>query len=175
MSLIQRRKNMKVLIAIDDSPCSAAAVEQMMERDWPQESELKVVTVIEPFTYGFMGPTMYPEYAVSVAAAEEEYLNWNTQFVNSEVDKLRNALKCRVEGAVLHGTAAESIVAEAKAWNADLLVVGSHGRRGVQKFFLGSVSEKVLRLADCSVEVINDKAAFEKANQDAPSDTAVVV
>jgi|AGTN01.1.fsa_nt_gi Universal stress protein UspA and related nucleotide-binding proteins len=165
---------MKVLIAIDDSPCSAAAVGQMMERDWPKETEIKVVTVIEPFTYGIVTP-MYPGYAVSVAAAEKEYLNWNTKLVKSEVDKLKKALKCKVEGTVLNGLVAESIVAEAKALNADLIVVGSHGKRGFQKFFLGSVSEKVLRLSDCSVEVVKDKAAFEKAHQDAPSDTAMVV
>jgi nucleotide-binding universal stress UspA family protein len=148
----------------------------MMERDWLAETEIKVVTVISPFPYGLMAPTIaYPEYAASMAAAEKDYFDWNTRLVDSEVDKLKKALKCKVDGTVLHGLVAEAIVAEAKALKADLIVVGSHGKGGVQKFFLGSVSEKVLRLADCSVEVVKDRAAFEKAHQDAPSDTAMVV
>lgn len=153
---------MKILIAIDDSPCSAAALEQMLKREWSEKSEIKIATVIEPFVYGSMAPTMYPEFAQSVANAERDYIDFNERLVKSQVDRLQQALKCKVEGAVLHGAVAETIVAEAKSWKADLIVLGSHGRRGVQKFFLGSVSEKVLRLADCSVEVVKDRAAFKE-------------
>lgn len=167
---------MKVLIAIDDSPCSAAALEQMLSRGWSEDSEIKIATVIEPFVYGSMAPTIYPEFAQSVANAERDYIDFNERLVKSQVDRLRQSMKCKVEGIVLHGAVAETIVAEAKSWKADLIVLGSHGRRGFQKFFLGSVSEKVLRLADCSVEVVKDRAAFKEreAEENTAKETAKV-
>lgn len=60
----------------------------------------------------------------------------------------------QVEGRVRVGEPAREIVAEARDWPADLLVVGTHGRRGAARFFLGSVAESVLRHAPCSALVI---------------------
>jgi len=47
-----------------------------------------------------------------------------------------------------------TILDEADAWKADLIVLGSHGRRGMDRFWMGSVSEAVAMNARCSVEVI---------------------
>lgn len=51
-------------------------------------------------------------------------------------------------------TPAHSILSAAEAWNAELIVMGSHGRRGFDRLVLGSVSETVALHAKCSVEVI---------------------
>jgi nucleotide-binding universal stress UspA family protein len=51
----------------------------------------------------------------------------------------------------------EGIVQKASEWGADLIVVGSHGRKGIKKFMLGSVAEKVVASSPCSVEVVKDK------------------
>lgn len=55
---------------------------------------------------------------------------------------------------VRHGDAALEIVHEAREWNADLLVLGTHGRRGVERMLLGSVAETVLQRAPCATLVI---------------------
>ncbi|HEU0013017.1 MAG TPA: universal stress protein [Longimicrobium sp.] len=52
------------------------------------------------------------------------------------------------------GEAAHEIVAEAREWGADLVVLGTHGRRGAARWLLGSVAETVLRTAPCSVLVV---------------------
>jgi nucleotide-binding universal stress UspA family protein len=49
------------------------------------------------------------------------------------------------------------IFQEAAEWGADLIVAGSHGRRGASRFLLGSVSEPVAFHAKCSVEIIRPK------------------
>jgi nucleotide-binding universal stress UspA family protein len=58
------------------------------------------------------------------------------------------------EGTVRVGSPANEILAVARQWDADLVVLGTHGRRGLPRFFLGSVAETVLRKAPCSALVI---------------------
>jgi len=68
----------------------------------------------------------------------------------------------KTTGEVLSGYPKAKIVDEAKKWGADLVVVGSHGRRGVERILLGSVSEAVALHADCSVEVIRSSVLLEE-------------
>lgn len=56
--------------------------------------------------------------------------------------------------AVEEGNPKVVIVDEANKWRADLIVLGSHGRKGLDRFLLGSVSEAVSRHATCSVEIV---------------------
>jgi len=60
---------------------------------------------------------------------------------------------------IVKGNPKEQIIRHAAEWGADLVVVGSHGRRGVKRWLLGSVSEAVARHAYCSVEVIRTHRA----------------
>ena len=64
----------------------------------------------------------------------------------------------KATGAVFSGNAKEVILEEARKWDADLIVVGSHGRRGFKRFLLGSVSEAVAMNAHCSVVVVRGAA-----------------
>jgi nucleotide-binding universal stress UspA family protein len=60
----------------------------------------------------------------------------------------------KATGEVLSGKPKEAILKDAENWVADLIVVGSHGRRGFKRFLLGSVSEEVAMNAHCSVVVV---------------------
>lgn len=64
-----------------------------------------------------------------------------------------------IEKAVQVGKPSREIVTQAEEWKADLLVLGTHGRRGVSRFLIGSVAESVLRSAPCDVLVIPTAAA----------------
>jgi nucleotide-binding universal stress UspA family protein len=63
----------------------------------------------------------------------------------------------KVDAAVEVGDIRESIIDSAAEWRADLIVVGSHGRGGIQRFLLGSVAEFVARHAKCSVEIVRTR------------------
>jgi nucleotide-binding universal stress UspA family protein len=62
--------------------------------------------------------------------------------------------RLKVTAAVKEGDPKSKIPDAARDWRADLIVLGSHGRKGMGHFLIGSVSEAVARHADCSVEVV---------------------
>jgi nucleotide-binding universal stress UspA family protein len=126
----------RVLLAIDGSPSSLALAEALSARPWPEQSEFRIVTVEEPW---MMRPTNV------------------LHSVNSAEQVLASA-GLKATTAVLSGNPKEVILDEAKKWNADLIVVGSHGRRRFKRFLLGSVSEAVAMNAHCSVVVVRSSA-----------------
>jgi nucleotide-binding universal stress UspA family protein len=77
-------------------------------------------------------------------AAEREL----SEFLRAEVPQ------APITACVRTGDPAHEIVAAAREWEADLIVVGTHGRQGISRMFLGSVAESVLRHAPCAVLVI---------------------
>jgi len=76
--------------------------------------------------------------------------------VDRNVARLAGANKSlTVTGEVLAGPAREMILDEAARWQADLIVMGSHGYGAWQRLLLGSVSQAIVSRADCSVEVVH--------------------
>ncbi len=76
----------------------------------------------------------------------------------------RRARDVKVEFFMRKGNVVQEILAQAKASRADLVVMGSHGRGGIQRLALGSVAEKVLRLATCPVLTIRSGALVARRN-----------
>jgi nucleotide-binding universal stress UspA family protein len=67
----------------------------------------------------------------------------------------RTSADQRVEFTSIEASPAEGLRARAEEKRADLIVIGSHGHRGVRRFLLGSVAETVVRHAPCSVLVVH--------------------
>ncbi len=126
----------RVLFATDGSETSMAAAEALAGRPWPESSEFRIVTVEEPWL-------IRPPSAILTINSAEEVLA---------------SAGVKATAAVLAGNPKEVILEEAKKWNADLIVVGSHGLRGFKRLLLGSVSEAVAMNAHCSVVVVRDPA-----------------
>jgi nucleotide-binding universal stress UspA family protein len=86
--------------------------------------------------------------------------------VESAVAKLKSNVNksIKVDGKFLPGPARGVILEEAENWGADLIVIGSHGYRGWQRFLLGSVSLAVVSHAKCSVEVVRCPQAAQRPN-----------
>jgi len=145
---------MKILLAIDGSACSDAAVEEVGRRPWPDGSSIKVLTTFELPT----PPT--PEGWALPANYFEEMDLALTQQARNTVDTALAQLKAKVaktislDAQILPGPPRAVILDEAENWRADLIVVGSHGYRAWERFLLGSVSQAVVSHAKCSVEVV---------------------
>ncbi len=71
--------------------------------------------------------------------------------------------RVKVKTTALWGKPAKEIVQEAESGKFDLIVMATHGREGMSRFFIGSVTEEVIRRASCPVFVIRAKVAEERA------------
>ena len=143
---------MKILLAIDGSPCSDAAVEEVTRRPWPDGSLVKVLTALEtpmpPTAEGWAIPLNYFEELD--AALRQQGQN----IVDRALQKLKSNKTFRADAVLVPGSPRVAILDEAESWDADLIVMGSHGYGALKRFLLGSVSQAVVSHAKCSVEVI---------------------
>ncbi|MBK7599091.1 MAG: universal stress protein [Acidobacteria bacterium] len=148
---------MKILLAVDGSDCSKAAAASVAARPWPPGSELRIVSSVEPAYIPTTDTWVLPEnyYAELDKIARDQAhdaIKSSLELFKSGVDP-----NLKVISEVLDGPARDVILDEAEKWGADLIVLGSHGYRGLKKFILGSVSHAVATHAHCSVEVIRQK------------------
>jgi nucleotide-binding universal stress UspA family protein len=136
----------RILLAIDDSKFSEAAAQAVIARHRLQDLEVRVLHAAEP-------PALMvaPERVGYVPATES--MEQAKALVAKIADALRSA-GINVTTVIVEGDPKSTIIDDAKTWGADLIVLGSHGRKGLDRFLLGSVSEAVLRHAHCSVEIV---------------------
>lgn len=143
---------MKILIGVDDSEFSRAAVASVANRPWPENTQVNVVFVVDNMSDA--------DYA-RVERNRNQY-----EIARKAIDNAFETLKksqtyLRINGEIIEGSAKQALLDEADKWGADLLVVGSHGRRGLNRFLLGSVSQAVALHAKCSVEIVRSKPLAE--------------
>lgn len=142
---------MKILIAIDGSDFSQAALKSVIARPWPADTAVKVLHVVEPPSL-LMGREMGgydPEFEMVWKALREQAKD----MVEKAAEKLREA-HFTTSTELVEGDPKSKIIDAAKEWHADMIVLGSHGRSGFSRFLMGSVSQDVVRHAHCSVEII---------------------
>ena len=149
---------MKILLAVDGSPCSDAAIEEVARRPWPEGSLIKVLSA-----YELPAPPTPEAWAVPLNYMQEMDVALRKQaqnVVDNAIQKLKSKMSKTIalDGSMLPGPPRTVILDEAESWGADLIVVGSHGYRAWERFLLGSVSQAVVSHAKCSVEVVRCSA-----------------
>ncbi len=143
---------MRILIPTDGSEHAEAALRSVAERPWPKGSIFKVLASPEyPVLVGEY-PYFAPEQVTDLTKQSLEHASAAVETGAAMLAKV--GLNVSSEVMKPEDTPAHSILSAAEAWNAELIVMGSHGRRGFDRLVLGSVSETVALHAKCSVEVI---------------------
>lgn len=144
---------MKVLFAVDRSPCSDAAAEEVAHLAWPEDTEFEVVSVAHTRMPLVLEPMWF------LVALHEAALDEARERAAEQVKRVKERLQAsvpavRVTSALLEGKPATAIVEEARRWQADRVIVGRHERSRVGRWLLGSVSHAVARQAPCPVDVL---------------------
>jgi len=148
---------MKILLAIDGSTCSDAAVRDVANKPWPAGSEVKIVSVVEPAMLPAVETWVPPEdYIEALERAGDDQAR---EIVNKAATRVRQeqGSRLRVSTEIVRGHPIQAIIEEADACESDLIVVGSHGYQGLTRLWLGSVSQAVASHAKCSVEIVRNR------------------
>ena len=149
---------MKILIAIDGSDFSPSSFAECSDRKTLASRDTQVKS-LECCRAAFllMGREMGgydPEFEMVWKALREQAKD----LVMKAAEKLR-AAKLDVSTDLVEGNPKSQIIDIANEWHADMIVLGSHGRSGLNRFLMGSVSQDVVRHAHCSVEIIRKTSA----------------
>jgi nucleotide-binding universal stress UspA family protein len=143
----------RIVHPTDFSKASTAAFTRALDEARRTRSELVVVHVLAPLVPitgdGFVSPSTYQQLDKSARA-------WG----HTQLDRLlrrAKATRVRARGLLLEGVAHQQIVSAARRRRARVIVMGTHGRTGVARFFLGSVAARVAATAPCPVLTVRGR------------------
>ena len=143
----------RVLHPTDFSRASGAAFSRALAEARASKASLVLVHVLAPVIpmagEGYVSPSVYEQMSEASRA-------WAQRQMNRLLARAR-AVRVRARGLLLEGVAHEQIVRAARRERADLIVIGTHGRTGVARFFLGSVAARVTATAPCPVLTVRGR------------------
>lgn len=144
----------RIAVAVDGSPTSELALDEALKLAREGQSQLLLLHVTEDTSLAWSGGDWM--VAMPPVVSPELFEELGRQILDHARERVRRAgldaeLSCvNDEGRRLGNVIAE----EAQAWKADLIVIGSHGRKGMDRFLLGSVAEGVMRAATMPVLLV---------------------
>jgi nucleotide-binding universal stress UspA family protein len=147
---------MRILLALDDSKCSTGAMDSLIAQFKTKDATVRLLHVVEPFPERLAkrrGSRQSPDFV----AARVEQRKLAEELLSRGTEKLRSA-GFKVTSLVKEGDPRDVILNHSETWHVDLILVGSHGRTGLDRLLMGSVSEAVARHARCSVEIVRVNA-----------------
>lgn len=144
----------RILVPVDGSSCSQKGLTEALKLAIPLKARIKLIHVVNEL---IMEPALAPsEYfgrllqsmrATGQAILSEAQVSARQQGADVEVELLET----------IGGRASESIVAAAEQWRADLIVMGTHGRRGISRLAMGSDAELVVRSTPVPVLLVRER------------------
>ncbi len=142
----------RILIGMDQSSDSNAALDVVCSRNWPKGSEAGVLAVVDT-VMPIKSESADPAAMKWIEVDDEE--NWDQvrEIFEPAAEKL-SRVGLHAEVLVRRGNPADEILDEANTWGADCIFVGAKGTRGIDRLLLGSISSAVSARAHCSVEVV---------------------
>lgn len=142
----------RILIGVDNSPDSKAAVAAVCDRHWPSGTEVGLLAVVDTVMPVTPDPAE-PALVKWIEVADENKWDDVRAIFEPSAEQLRS-VGLHAEVLIRRGNPADQILEEAHTWGADCVFVGAKGTRGIDRLLLGSVSSAVSARAHCSVEVV---------------------
>ena len=165
---------MKVLVATDGSESAGLAVDYLMEFPLPAGSELTVMTVVTPVLRKSEIDALSEEQRIAYEETRQATKQEASELLEKEAARLGKAgWHCTT--LLRSGKPEEEIVDVAEEMEVDSIVVGSHGISGIKRLLLGSVSERLLHYAPCSVLIVRRPEYEGTAAETEPEDRRWIV
>jgi nucleotide-binding universal stress UspA family protein len=130
----------RVLLCVDGSPYTEAAVRAVASREWPKGTEVRILTVVNPFDYSI------PEF-LDRAIERTKCLH---RIIANELDRT----PAFTSSLVLEGEAEKVILKVAEEWRPDAIFIAPHRGNRLSHFLAGGVSAAVVARAKCAVELV---------------------
>lgn len=138
----------QILVPTDLGPMSDVALEYAVELARPFGASVRLVHVFEP-------PTLdLPEGMIAGTADATGRILKSAEATLESAIELRRGRGVAITSSIREGKAWRQIVAAARELDEGLIVMATHGRKGLERALLGSVAEKVVRMAPCPVLTI---------------------
>ena len=147
----------RILVAVDGSPISNKALTHALQMARDSGGQVLLVHVVDELAY-LTGYDQFGGYSGELTRVMKES---GAKILNDAM-AIASAAGVRAEIQLFDNFGArlgETMADAANSWNADLIVVGTHGRRGIGRLMLGSGAEQIARLAPVPVLIIRDEAA----------------
>jgi nucleotide-binding universal stress UspA family protein len=165
---------MKIIVGYDGSACSDAALDDLKKAGLPEEKvEAVIISVAEVWLPPPLGNESLTEYAQELQTRPQPFKAYkrNAKAVTEAeafAKHARNRLQAmfpawKITAEANYGSPAWEILSKAEELKPDLIVVGSQGRSALGRFFLGSISNKILSEARCSVRVARGRVEVDPA------------
>ena len=152
----------KVLISMLNEHYGDVIEDYVLKQPWLPGTEFIVFSVVEP-------PPLYQVPADYWAYALEEEFKKRQDFLNKIAAEIQSAVpNCTAVGRIEQGSAVDTILRMASELDCDLVIMGCHSHKGLQRFLLGSVSSQVAANCSCSTLIIRGKqpaAALESGEK----------
>lgn len=143
---------MRILVAIDGSTYSQTAVKAVGDHIWTEGTEIRFITVETPWRSEFSrigANNLFDDVNAGIRRESIGILDHAAAEIQN-----KTAGHLSVSTTLREGDPKEIILDEARRWGADCIVVGSHGKKTISRFFLGSVSLAIATHAPCSVWIV---------------------
>ena len=147
----------RILIPVDGSPTSSKALAAGLQLARESHARVRLVHVVDELAY-LTGFDQYGGYSAELIRAMRE----NGSRLLNEAMAAAVAAGLEADNMLFDDfgvRVGEAVADAAKRWNADLVVVGTHGRRGIGRVLMGSGAEQIIRLSPVHVLVVRDPAA----------------
>lgn len=142
---------LKILLAYDGSACAQTALATAIALAKAENALLNICSILDPIEVAGANAPMPPTQAALEAAHAQAQRR-----LDAAVAKAREA-GIDAQGTLAQGDPAYEIVQCARQTGVDAIVMGTHGRTGLKRLFLGSVAEETLRTAHVPVVVVHQK------------------
>ncbi|KTD62621.1 universal stress protein [Legionella santicrucis] len=138
----------QIMVAVDGSKASSLALKEAIQLAKNQNSKLCVIHIVDTLYEGDVDREAFVEL---IRKQGQEVLN----SIKKKLSRVKIEFEMKLtELTPSKSQIAEKLVDEASAWSADLIIIGTHGRRGIQHILTGSVAEEVIRISKIPVLLV---------------------